>query len=204
MTLARTRPPPLPRLTVEQVPVCVEAGAFMRDLRQDQSGRWERWERGGGPVLFAPITGAIAGATVTASASLWGGRGHVRLVWRTDEARGEQVVELLAHRSPTSVPRWLFVCPASSRFCATLYLPPKGIGFAGRIAHRLVYASQGRSPAEQAAWQARRLRKALGQRPPDLGAPFPDQPQRMRREVYLAAVEMLRHWEAEAMVGQPG
>jgi hypothetical protein len=197
---------------VDQCPA-LDAAELVRRLREAQPDRWERWEGGGGPVMIGPVSWTLAGApsvgaalcSVTASVSVAGLRGSVRVAWRRGDERGQQMLEMAAYVTSRPIgPRWLFGCPVTYRPAAKLYLAPTANHWASRQGHGLVYRTSDQSPAERAAARALRLRRALGEESPRLGGQLPPQPRRLRSEVYRAAVEELKRLELLASVAVAG
>jgi hypothetical protein len=102
-----------------------------------------------GPIRFAfwREGGAEPWAAVDACLQLAPDRGHARLTlehgagWRGVGPR-DQHVELEAAPCRFGGVRWWWLCPATSRRAAKLYLPGGSSCFLSRQAHRLVYASQ--------------------------------------------------------------
>lgn len=73
-----------------------------------------------------------------------------------------QRVEMEAQPQPFGGLRWWFVCPRTSRRCATIYRPPGARTFASRHAWPIAYRSKSQNGAERARSQSRRIRRQLG------------------------------------------
>ncbi len=80
--------------------------------------------------------------------------------------------------------RWWWVCPATGRRAARLYLPVGGARFLSRQAYGLAYASQREDEIARAHRRAARLHGLLGSpRRPAFGD-TPPRPKWMRRATY--------------------
>lgn len=91
--------------------------------------------------------------------------------------------------------RWWWVCPATGRRCATLYLPNGGDLFLsrGRGAYRLAYASQNEGPMDRSHGRLRRLYRLLGDAYTYFEQPLPRRPKWMRQHTYD---RLWTDWEA--------
>lgn len=95
--------------------------------------------------------------------------------------------------------RWWWVCPATGRRCAVLYLPNGGDLFLSRGpgAYRLAYASQNEDPMGRSHGRLRRLHRRLGGTYTHFEQPLPRRPKWMRWRTYK------RRWEQwEATMGR--
>jgi hypothetical protein len=108
-------------------------------------------------------------ATVALSLALGRDSGEARLVFdigHTHRRTGpqDQRVELESTPCHFGGRRWWWICPATGRRCATLYLPNGGTQFLsrGRGAYRLAYASQREDPSGRSHGRLRRLSRKLG------------------------------------------
>ena len=93
--------------------------------------------------------------------------------------------------------RWWWVCPASGRCCAKLYLPNGGRWFLSRDAYRLGYASQRGTWIDRAHGRARRLHRKLGSDCYAFHQAIPDKPKRMRWRTYERIAAALIETEAQ-------
>lgn len=93
--------------------------------------------------------------------------------------------------------RWWWICPASRRRCATLYLPNGGELFLsrGQGAYRLSYASQNESYMDRSHARLRRLHRLLGSDYTHQEQPLPRRPKWMRRATYE---RIWNEWTIEA------
>lgn len=91
--------------------------------------------------------------------------------------------------------RWWWVCPATGRRCATLYLPNGGDLFLsrGRGAYPLAYASQNESPMARSHGRLWRLHRKLGDTYTYFEQPLPHRPKWMRWRTYN---RLWSEWEA--------
>ena len=91
--------------------------------------------------------------------------------------------------------RWWWVCPASGRRCATLYLPNGGELFLsrGRGAYPLAYASQNEGPMDRSHGRLRRMHRRLGDTYTYFEQPLPRRPKWMRHRTYN---RLWADWEA--------
>ncbi|WP_244408287.1 hypothetical protein [Roseomonas fluvialis] len=82
--------------------------------------------------------------------------------------------------------RWWWVCPATGRRCATLYLPNGGQLFLsrGRGAYRLGYASQSQDAMGRSHGRLRRLHRRLGGAYTHADDVLPRRPKWMRWRTY--------------------
>ncbi|MDB5379950.1 MAG: hypothetical protein JWR00_4396, partial [Rubritepida sp.] len=125
----------------------------------------------------------------TGEARLWFDIGHGR-----PTGPQQQVVEMESTPCRFGGRRWWWVCPATGRRCATLYLPNGGKQFLsrGRGAYRLAYSSQRETEMTRTHRRLARLVGKLGGeygRPDD---PPPDRPKWMRMRTYD---RLLAEWE---------
>ncbi len=106
-----------------------------------------------------------------------------------------QQVEMVATPCRFGGVRWWWLCPATGRRCAKLYLPNGGVRFLsrGRGAYPLAYASQGGGPLDRSHARLARIHHRLGQTYEYSDQPLPRRPKGMRRRTY----ERLRdEWDA--------
>lgn len=91
--------------------------------------------------------------------------------------------------------RWWWVCPATGRRCATLYLPNGGDLFLsrGRGGYRLGYASQNQDALNRSHGRLRRLHRRLGGTYAHFDQPLPERPKWMRWRTYH---RLWADWEA--------
>jgi hypothetical protein len=153
-----------------------------------------RWTRAG-------AAGPWAAVEVRLELGPWDG-----LVWFRHAARhpspraaGPQhyTVALVATPCRFGGVRWWWLCPATGRRVAKLYLPDGAARFLSRGpgCHGLAYASQRVGRIERGHRRAGRLRARLGDHQGRAFGPLPPRPARMRRATYerllgrLAAVE---------------
>ena len=122
-----------------------------------------------GPIRFAWTREGGAGpwATVDASLVLGPDRGRARLTLVHQAGRRttgplDQRVALEAVRCRFGGVRWWWVCPATGRRAAKLYLPGGGARFLSRQAHGLAYASQREDEVDRSHRRAARLHGLLG------------------------------------------
>jgi hypothetical protein len=80
--------------------------------------------------------------------------------------------------------RWWWVCPATGRRVAKLYLPVGGARFLSRQAYGLVYASQGEDEVARAHRRAARLHALLGSPRRSAFGATPPKPKWMRWPTY--------------------
>jgi hypothetical protein len=82
--------------------------------------------------------------------------------------------------------RWWWVCPATGRRCAKLYLPNGGVRFLSRGpgAYRLAYASQRADALQRSHGRLARLHRRLGGQYRHLEDPLPPRPKWMRQATY--------------------
>jgi hypothetical protein len=97
--------------------------------------------------------------------------------------------------------RWWWLCPASGRRVAKLYLPAGAARFLSRgpEGHRLAYASQRVGRIERGHRRAGRLRARLGDGQGRAFGPLPPRPARMRRATYEGLLDQLAAVEQELM-----
>ena len=120
-----------------------------------------------------------------ASIQLQADKGHLILMWRSDERTKWKNKSHLVHiaRTPCNLggTRAWFVCPAAScgRRVAVLY----SSAFVCRHCSRLAYASQREDAAQRAASQADKIRARLGWRPGILNSNG-DRPKSMRWQTF--------------------
>jgi hypothetical protein len=91
--------------------------------------------------------------------------------------------------------RWWWVCPATGRLCAKLYLPNGGVRFLsrGRGAYDLAYASQNASAIDRSHDRLRRLHRRLGEGYRYLPDFPPARPKGMRHRTYD---RLVAEWDA--------
>jgi hypothetical protein len=128
----------------------------------------------------------------------------------------DQTVHLETTPCPFGGVRWWWVCPATARRCATLYLPNGGDQFLSRGpgAYRLAYASQNGDATARSHGRLRRLHRKLGGPYTHFEEPLPLRPKWMRERTYARLwaeweTAMDRHdamWMegAERMLARPG
>lgn len=80
--------------------------------------------------------------------------------------------------------RWWWVCPASGRRAAKLYLPPGATMFAARKAYRLAYRSQREPVIDRTHARQARLYRKLGGTHDHFEQPPPPRPKGMHRKTY--------------------
>lgn len=140
-------------------------------------------------------------ARIVVLLSLGRDSGHARLLFDIDHATRrtgpqDQRVEMATTPCRFGGRRWWWVCPATGRRCAKLYLPNGGTRFLGRGpgAYRLPYASQSASPMERSHGRLARLCRRLGARYDCADDPPPPRPKWMRHRTYA---RMVSEWESE-------
>lgn len=87
--------------------------------------------------------------------------------------------------------RWWWLCPATGRRCAKLYLPNGGTLFLSRGpgAYRLAYASQSASAMDRSHNRLARLKRKMGQESGYSTDPLPPRRKWMRTKTYARLVE---------------
>jgi hypothetical protein len=108
----------------------------------------------------------------------------------------DQTVELVATPCPFGGVRWWWICPATGRRCAKLYLPNGGLRFLsrGRGAYRLAYASQRADDMQRSHGRLARLHRRLGGQYRFVDEPPPSRPKWMRRATYG---RLRAYWEEQ-------
>jgi hypothetical protein len=101
---------------------------------------------------------------------------------------GPQAQDVLLEATPCNFGgvRWWWVCPATGRRCAKLYLPNGGLRFLSRWpgAYRLTYASQRADEMQRSHGRLARLHRRLGGQYRHCDDPPPRRPKWMRRATY--------------------
>ncbi len=164
-----------------------------------------------GPIRFARTRGGEAEpwAAVTVSLRLGPDRGQARLTFEHQAGRRttgpwNQCVALEAAPCRSGGVRWWWVCPATGRRAAKLYLPSGGSRFLSRQAYGLVYASQREDDVARAHRRAARLHQRLGSPHRSAFSGTPAKPKWMRRPTHERLAAELQDIEAaleEAMEG---
>ncbi|HEV7266420.1 MAG TPA: hypothetical protein VGN83_16090 [Falsiroseomonas sp.] len=92
--------------------------------------------------------------------------------------------------------RWWWICPATGRRCAKLYLPNGGLRFLSRGpgAYGLAYASQRADDMQRSHGRLARLHRRLGGKYRYFDEPPPARPKWMRRATYD---RLCKAWEAQ-------
>ena len=92
--------------------------------------------------------------------------------------------------------RWWWLCPATGRRCAKLYLPNGARRFLSRPAHGLAYASQSEDAIARAHRRAAQVHMRLGSPVQQAGTgEEPPRPKWMRRRTYKRLLAELRDVE---------
>ena len=137
-------------------------------------------------------------ATVVLALTLGRHRGHARLLFDVDHhsrRTGPQDQRIAMETTPCRFGgvRWWWVCPATGRRCATLYLPNGGTLFLsrGKGAYDLAYASQNGSAMDRSHARQRRLYASLGGEYQYFEQPLPPRPKGMRRATYGRTVNRI-------------
>lgn len=144
-------------------------------------------------------TAPWARVLVTLSLDRW--RGEARLLFDIDHASRrtglqDQTVQMETTECRFGGRRWWWLCPATRRPCATLYLPNGGTRFLsrGQGAYRLAYASQNGDSLERSNGRLTRLHRKMGGSHGHAGDPPPPRPKWMRRRTYD---RLMIDWEAQ-------
>lgn len=168
------------------------------------------------------LRGLPEGARLTAGPTAWtwttSGQtepwARVLVTMRLEHMRGEARFQFdVAHASRPTGPqdqtvqmeatpcrfggrRWWWLCPATGRRCATLYLPNGGTAFLSRGpgAYRLAYASQTASAMARSHARLARIHRRLGGHYAYADDPLPPRPKWMRRSTYE---RHLAEWEVQ-------
>jgi hypothetical protein len=135
---------------------------------------------------------------VTLTLERWGGTARLQYDvdhWSLQTGPQTQIVRLETTPCHFGGRRWWWICPATGRRCATLYLPNGGMRFLSRgpRAYKLAYASQRESETGRGHSRLARISRKLGaayQGP--CGVP-PPRPKGMRTRTYERLVS---EWEA--------
>ncbi|MGK7871451.1 hypothetical protein [Falsiroseomonas sp. E2-1-a20] len=127
---------------------------------------------------------------------------EVRLSLRWDRGLARLIFDVAHHHRPTgrqdqtvlmeATPcrfggvRWWWICPATGRRCAKLYLPNGGLRFLsrGRGAYQLAYASQRADDMQRSHGRLARLHRRLGGHYRFCDDPPPPRPKWMRHATY--------------------
>lgn len=141
-------------------------------------------------------------AEVAVQLSLRHDRGEARLSFNVAHhyrPTGPQVqtVQMLQTPCHFGGVRWWWICPATGRRCAKLYLPNGGWQFLsrGRAAYRLAYASQRADDMQRSHRRLARLHRRLGGEYNYADEPPPPRPKWMRHSTYD---RLWAAWEAQA------
>ena len=128
-------------------------------------------------------------------------RGEARLVFDVDHysrctGPQDQTVQMITTPCRFGGRRWWWICPATGRRCAALYLPNGGTLFLsrGRGAYRLAYASQNGGPMDRSHARLARVHKKLGGHYDGMDCPLPSRPKWMRHRTYE---RIWAEWEAQ-------
>jgi len=139
-----------------------------------------------------------ARVVVTLTLDRW--RGSARLQfdvphWSRPTGPQDQTVQMETTECRFGGRRWWWLCPATGRRCATLYLPNGGTQFLsrGRGAYRLAYASQAEDEMGRSHRRLTRLHRKLGGQYDGPECPLPSRPKWMRRRTYD---RLWAEWEA--------
>jgi hypothetical protein len=116
-------------------------------------------------------------------------------------SRSYEECRLTTTRPPFGGLRWWFVCPATGRLCAKLFLPLGRRQFLSRTAYRLGYACQRVTMLDRRQRKAAKLRRALGGNQ-EFGSSAPEKPkgmhwrtyERRMRQLEVADVAVDRAW----------
>ncbi len=108
----------------------------------------------------------------------------VRLHYTTNGTPKDYRVPLEATPCHYGGLRWWWICSASGRRAAKLYLPPGATMFAARKAYRLAYRSQREAGLDRTHTRQARLYRKLGGRYDHYEQPLPLRPKGMHRKTY--------------------
>ncbi|MGK7864854.1 hypothetical protein [Falsiroseomonas sp. E2-1-a4] len=140
-------------------------------------------------------------ATVDVHLSLCNDHGSARLSfdvahYHCPTGLQQQTVMIEATPSRFGGVRWWWVCPATGRRCAKIYLPDGGIRFLsrGQGAYRLAYASQRGDDMQRSHGRLARLHRRLGGRYRFFDEVPPPRPKWMRHATYD---RLWAEWEAQ-------
>ena len=156
-----------------------------------------------GPIRFAWTREGGAGpwAAVAVSLELGPDRGRAWLTLVHQAGRRttgplDQRVRLEAVPCRFGGARWWWVCPATGRRAATLYLPVGGARFLSRQAYGLAYASQREDWIDRAHRHAARVHKRLGSPQRSAFGATPPKPKWMRWPTYERLAAELQEVDA--------
>lgn len=149
---------------------------------------------------------AVPWARVLVSLRLDRWHGEARLKFDVDHGSRktglqDQVVQMETTPCQFGGRRWWWLCPATRRRCATLYLPNGGTYFLSRApgAYRLAYASQSNGPLERSHRRVARVHQKLGGECDTPYSPLPGRPKWMR---HLTYERLMAEWEVQ--IGRHG
>ena len=156
-----------------------------------------------GPIRFAFRRGSCAEpwAALDVSLELGPDRGWACITLRHQAGRRttgpvHQRVALEAVPCRFGGLRWWWICPATGRRAATLYLPISGARFLSRQAHGLAYASQREDGIDRAHRRAARLHERLGSPRRSAFNGTPPKPKWMRLATYQRLADELEEIDA--------
>ena len=184
--------------------VCAVMRPVIAEIRRQQAGpiaegqiaeasaiRWN-WTRHGEAAPWA---------TVDVDLSLYQDRGSAQLSfdvahYHRPTGLRQQTVLLVTTPCRFGGVRWWWVCPATGRRCAKIYLPDGGLRFLSRGAgaYRLAYASQRGDNMQRSHGRLARLHRRLGGHYSHADDPPPSCPKWMRHATYQ---RLWAAWEAQ-------